>query len=93
MKKLIILLIAIIIIGLFSGCGTESNEIVSTWKRCGEIKRSGDNLDIYYDINTKVMYADVSGTACSTQHAQRDRWSGEPSSATGRPLHWSNRSS
>ena len=59
MKKLIILLITIIIVGLLTGCCNDTNydEIKFNWKRCGTISKPDGDMSVYYDVDTKVMYA------------------------------------
>ena len=41
-----------------SGCARrETREVISTWKVCGEIDSPYHHSSVYYDENTKVMYA------------------------------------
>lgn len=54
MKKIIPWILAALI--LLSGC-EYSKQIISTWKECGKIEKIGDNICVYYDTKTKVMYA------------------------------------
>lgn len=58
-KVLIIASISIVtaLLGTLCGCETEQEPII-TWKECGYLERVGDmDLVVYYDVNTKVMYA------------------------------------
>lgn len=69
MKKYFVILIFIILTLCLSSCSRtnvstasitkkyEPSNVLSEWVFCGELKRPGYNMSIYYDTETKVMYA------------------------------------
>lgn len=59
MKKCCVILLLLIFVFCLSACSNtnEKKLIHGEWVRCGEIEISGDNLSVYYDTKTKVMYA------------------------------------
>lgn len=58
MKKLIFILISILFVLTFCSCCASGDNTITTWKRCGRITTDGGTVfGVYYDVNTKVMYA------------------------------------
>ena len=60
MKKCCVILLLLIFVFCFCACSnTNEKELpLSEWELCGEIERLGENISVYYDTKTKVMYAD-----------------------------------
>lgn len=59
MKKCCVILLLLIFVFCLSSCSnTQEKKLVhGEWVECGEIERFGENLVVYYDTKTKVMYA------------------------------------
>ena len=59
MKKIILMLLLAVLVVLPSGCSNEETDVEFTmrWKECGEVKFPYSSLTVFYDTETKVMYA------------------------------------
>ncbi len=59
MKKCCVILLLLIFVFCLSACSNtnEKKLVHGEWVECGVIEVRGENLSVYYDTKTKVMYA------------------------------------
>ena len=56
-KKIVLFVLVLVLLFSLMACNAEE-KIISQWEYAGQIDIVGDvNLGVYYDKNTKVMYA------------------------------------